>query len=69
MDNIVKWAVPEIKNCMPGGFFEDDDIRTMVDNMINLDSASINQELSNILDITQREVKKFIKEFIERVEK
>jgi ribosomal protein L18E len=41
----------------------------MVENLLNLDSASINQEISGLLDFSKKEVKKFIKEFIERVEK
>ena len=32
------------------------------------DAASINQELSNLLDFTQVPVKKFINSFIERLE-
>jgi hypothetical protein len=53
---------------MAGGILEDEDIKQMVDNLINLDSASINQEISGLLDFSKREVKKFIKDFIERVE-
>ena len=40
----------------------------MVSNLVHLDSASIDLEISGLLDISQKEVKKFIKEFIERVE-
>jgi hypothetical protein len=40
----------------------------MVENWVNLDSASINQEISGLLDYSKKEVKKFIKDFIERVE-
>ena len=68
MDIILKWASTEIKSLMPGGILEDDDIRMMVDNLLNLDSATINQEISGLLDYSKKEVKKFIKEFIERVE-
>jgi hypothetical protein len=68
MDNILKWACTEIKNLMPGGILEDEDIKQMVENLLNLDSASINQEVSGLLDFSKKEVKKFIKEFIERVE-
>ena len=32
------------------------------------DAATINQELSNLLDFTQRDVKKFITEFLERID-
>jgi len=35
---------------------------------VDKDAATINQELSNLLDFTQKEVKKFIQEFLERVE-
>lgn len=68
MDNITKWACTEIKNLMPGGILDDSDIKQMVDNLLNLDSASINQEISGLLDYSKKEVKKFIKELIERVE-
>ena len=40
----------------------------MVSNLVQLDSASIDLEISGLLDISQKEVKKFIREFIERVE-
>ena len=40
----------------------------MVLNLVQLDSASIDLEISGLLDISQKEVKKFIREFIERVE-
>jgi hypothetical protein len=53
---------------MPGGILEDADIKQMVSNLVQLDSASIDLEISGLLDISQKEVKKFIKEFIERVE-
>jgi hypothetical protein len=53
---------------MPGGILEDDDIKQMVANLLNLDSANINQEVSGLLDFSKKEVKKFIREFIERVE-
>jgi hypothetical protein len=68
MENISKWASQEIKNHMPGGLLEDDDVRQMIQNLVQLDTASINQELSGLLDFSKREVKKFIKEFIDRVE-
>lgn len=68
MDLILKDARTEIKNLMPGGILEDEDIRQMVENWVNLDSASINQEISGLLDYSKKEVKKFIKDFIERVE-
>lgn len=68
MDIILKWASTEIKSLMPGGILEDDDIKMMVENLLNLDSASINQEISGLLDYSKKEVKKFIKDFIERVE-
>lgn len=38
------------------------------ENLISKDSASINQELSNLLDFTMKENKKYISEFIDRVE-
>lgn len=68
MDNILKWACTEVKSLMPGGILEDEDIKQMVENLLNLDSASINQEISGLLDYSKKEVKKFIKDFIERVE-
>jgi len=42
MENILKWACTEVKSLMPGGILEDDDIKQMVQNLLNLDSASIN---------------------------
>ena len=32
------------------------------------DSPTINQELSGLMDITNKEIKKFIKDFIDRIE-
>lgn len=40
----------------------------MVSNIILLDSVSINEEISGLLDYSRQDVKKFIKEFIQRVE-
>jgi len=54
----------EVKKLMPGGFLEDEDIKQMVNNLIQLDSVSINEEISGLLDYSKQEVKKFIKEFI-----
>lgn len=53
---------------MPGGLLQDEDVKMMVINLMNLDAQSIDQELSGLLDFSKKEVKKFIKEFIERVE-
>jgi hypothetical protein len=36
--------------------------------MTKLDAVTINQELSNLVDFTQKEAKKFTQEFIERLE-
>jgi hypothetical protein len=36
--------------------------------MLRKDVITINQELSNLLDFTNRETKKFINSFIERIE-
>jgi hypothetical protein len=38
------------------------------ENLMKKDLPSINVELSNLLDFTQKEAKKFNSEFIERVE-
>ena len=38
------------------------------DNLVTKDAAEINQELSNILDFTNKDVKIFIKEFIDRID-
>lgn len=46
-----------------------DDIDMILGNLIHKDVDTINQELSNLLDFTQKDVKKFLKEFIERVQK
>jgi len=53
---------------MPGGFLEDDDIKQMVRNLVALDAVSINEELSGLLDYSRADVKKFIKEFVQRVD-
>ena len=68
MDKVQQWACNEVKKLMPGGFLEDEDIKQMVENLIVLDSVSINEEISGLLDYSKQEVKKFIKEFIQRVE-
>ncbi len=68
MNGVQTWACSQIKNLMPGGILEDADVRQMVSNLVQLDSASIDLEISGLLDIGQKEVKKFIREFIERVE-
>jgi hypothetical protein len=36
----------------------------MVQNLVILDSASINEELSGLLDYSRQDVKKFIKDFV-----
>ena len=38
------------------------------ENNLKKDIAEINHELSNLLDFTQKEAKKFIKDFLERIE-
>ncbi len=53
MENIQKWACTEIKSLMPGGILEDEDIKQMVGNLLNLDSANINQEISGLLDFSK----------------
>ena len=68
MNGLKTWAGTQIKSLMPGGILEEADIKQMVENLVQLDSASIDLEISGLLDISQKEVKKFIKEFIERVE-
>lgn len=68
MDRVEIWAAGEVKKLMPGGFLEDSDIKQMVANLVVLDSASINSELSGLLDYARKDVKKFITELIERVE-
>ena len=40
----------------------------MFENLANSDSAAIKKELTGLLDTSQRDASKFIKEFIERVE-
>lgn len=62
------WASAEVKKLMPGGFLEDSDIKQMVQNLVMLDSASINEELSGLLDYSRQDVKKFIKDFVQRVD-
>ena len=68
MNGLKTWACTQIKSLMPGGILEEEDIKQMVQNLVQLDSASIDLEISGLLDISQKEVKKFIREFIERVE-
>jgi hypothetical protein len=68
MDLIQKWAVTEMVKLMPGGLLEESEVKQMVGTFINLDSASINAEISGLLDFSQKEVKKFIKEFIDKIE-
>lgn len=52
---------------MPGGV-SDDELQAMFDNLTtNSTEAQIHQELSNLLDFTQKETKRFIKEFVEKV--
>jgi hypothetical protein len=64
MDRVEMWASAEVKKLMPGGFLEDSDIKQMVQNLVMLDSASINEELSGLLDYSRQDVKKFIKDFV-----
>jgi hypothetical protein len=39
----------------------------MFENLVNSNDSAINSELSNLLDFSLKETKKFIKEFLERV--
>jgi len=64
MERIEMWASAEVKKLMPGGFLEDADIQQMMQNLVMLDSASINEELSGLLDYSRQDVKKFIKDFV-----
>jgi hypothetical protein len=68
MNSVQTWAQEEVKKLMPGGFLEDEDIKQLVSNLVQLDSVSINEEISGLLDFSKKEVKKFITDFIQRVE-
>ena len=46
----------------------DDDLGQLIGTLIYLDSVSINEQLSNLINITKKEVKAFIAEFIDRLE-
>jgi len=56
MDVIQSWAVAEMKTHMCVGLLEDSELKQMIAGLVNLDSASINQELSGLLDFSLKEV-------------
>ena len=53
---------------MPSGMMTDDDLGQLIGTLIYLDSVSINEQLSNLINITKKEVKTFIADFIGRLE-
>jgi len=52
---------------MPGGIYEDDDIKQMFSTHHEMSPQQINDDMSNLLDYSLKETKKFIKDYIERV--
>jgi hypothetical protein len=46
---------------------EDNELKPMFQNLMNSTSDQINKELSNLLDSSLKEVKKYIKELIEKI--
>ena len=69
MDQVKEWAIAEFQKLMPGGIFEDEELLQMFENLCTQDSQAIQKELSGLLDFSLKETKKFIKEFVERIEK
>eukprot|EP00347_Sterkiella_histriomuscorum_P000979 403373797 len=65
MDQIKQWALGELRNFL--SYLEDEEIKQLLNNLINKDAASINQELSNLLDFTNTAQRKFINSFLERI--
>jgi len=45
-----------MKSHMCTGLLEDSELKQMIAGLVNLDSASINQELSGLLDFSLKEV-------------
>jgi hypothetical protein len=68
MEAIKEWATGEIVKLMPSGILDRDSISQMVDNLLSLDSASINEQISSLMDFTKKSVQEFIQEFIKRIE-
>lgn len=68
MNQVSDWAVIQMKKLMVQGMLEDEDLRQMISNFVQLDPESINEQVSSLLDFSKKEVKAFIKEFVERVE-
>ncbi|CDW80309.1 activating signal cointegrator 1 [Stylonychia lemnae] len=65
MDQVKSWATQELKNL--SGFLAEDEAKGLIDVLATKSPAEINQELSNLLDFTQQQVKKFINSFLERI--
>ena len=68
MDAVLTWAIAEFQKLMPIGIIQDDELKQMFDNLTKSDSSAIKNELSSLLDFSLKETKKFIKEFVEKVE-
>ena len=70
MNGVKDWAVGQItKLTAELGFLERDDIVQLVDQLLKQDASSINETISGLLDFSRKDVKNFITELIERIEK
>ena len=67
MEQFITWASGEMTKHMP--FMPHDEMKEFVVSQLSRPIPEINQELSNLLDFTKRDVKKFINEFLQRLEK
>ena len=66
MESIRNWASAEISKL--SGWIPEEDAQTSVDHLIQQDKETIFNDLGGLLDMTKKEVKAFIQDFVERVE-